>query len=124
VVDEEDRLAQQTGSILRRLDKLELLSSSLDQYETDLVSQDDRLLGVGWFEEKVRGGHTYPICATVHLNRSTRLTELETLAREMKELTASVRQAPPKLDKELSAVRVELRETEAALSKAAKTENA
>jgi hypothetical protein len=118
IVNEEDRLAQQTGSIRRRLDKLEQLSSALDQYDTDLISQEDRLQGVGWFEEKVRDMHTCPVCAAVHPNGSSRLGDLQTLAREMKALTASVHQAPPKLDQEVASVRGELRETEAALSKA------
>ena len=66
VVNEEDQLAQETGVIRRRLDKLEQLSTALNQYGSDLFSQEDRLQGVGWFEEKVQDTHVCPVCAAVH----------------------------------------------------------
>jgi hypothetical protein len=118
VVSDEDQLAQETGSIRRRLDKVEQLSTALDQYGGDLISQEDRLQGVGWFEEKLQDTHLCPVCAAVHTDGNARLADLQTLAREMTALTASVHQAPAKLDQELAALRVELREKEAALSKA------
>ena len=37
VVGDEDRLAQETGSIRRRLDKVEQLSTALDQYGVELI---------------------------------------------------------------------------------------
>ena len=118
VADQEDQLAQETGLIRRRLDKVEQLSLSLGQYETDLVGQEDRLQGVGWFGEKLQDTHTCPVCAAVHNDGNVRLIELQTLAQEMRALTASVHQAPAKLDRELAALRVELREKEALLGKA------
>lgn len=118
VINDEDQLAQETGSIRRRLDKVEQLSTALDQYGTDLVSQEDRLQGVGWFEEKLQDTHACPVCAAVHTDGNTRLADLQTLAQEMKVLTASVHQAPARLDQELASLRVELREKEVALSKA------
>jgi hypothetical protein len=118
VVSEEDQLAQETGSIRRRLDKVEQLSTALDQYGGDLVSQEDRLQGVGWFEEKLNDTHVCPVCSAIHSDGNARLAELQTLAHEMTVLTASVHQAPAKLDQELAALRVELREKEAALSRA------
>lgn len=118
VVNEEDQLAQETGSIRRRLDKIEQLSTAVDQYGSDLVSQEDRLQGVGWFEERLQDRHECPLCSAVHTEGNVRLAELRTLAREMKSLTASVHQAPAKLDQELAALRVELRDREALLSKA------
>jgi len=54
VVNEEDRLAQDIGSIRRRLDKIEQLSTSVEEYGLSLTTQEDRLQGVGWFEEKCR----------------------------------------------------------------------
>ncbi len=118
VISDEDRLAQETGSIRRRLDKVQQLSTALGQYGTDLVSQEDRLQGVGWFEEKLQDTHVCPVCAAVHTDGNTRLADLQTLAQEMKVLTASVHQAPARLDQELASLRVELREKEGALSKA------
>jgi HAMP domain-containing protein len=118
VVSEEDQLAQETGSTRRRLDKVEQLSTALDQYGGDLVSQEDRLQGVGWFEEKLQDTHVCPVCAALHTDGNARLADLKTLAQEMTALTASVHQAPAKLDQELAALRVELREKEGALSKA------
>lgn len=118
VVNEEDQLAQEIGSIRRRLDKIEQLSTAVDQYGSDLVSQEDRLQGVGWFEQRLQDTHECPLCAAVHTEGNARLTDLLTLAREMKSLTASVHQAPAKLDQELAALRVELRDREALLSKA------
>jgi predicted nucleic acid-binding Zn-ribbon protein len=118
VVNEEDQLAQEIGSIRRRLDKIEQLSTAVDQYGNDLVSQEDRLQGVGWFEERLQGTHECPLCLAVHTEGNVQLADLQTLAREMKSLTASIHQAPAKLDQELAALRVELRDREGFLSKA------
>lgn len=118
LIDEEDRLGQEIGSIRRRLGKLDQLSSSVSEYGTTLTGQEDRLQGVGWFEKKVRDAHECPVCAAVHTEGNPRLTELQTLARELKSLTASVHQAPAKLDQELAVMRQELRDRERAISKA------
>ena len=118
VANEEDQLAQETGLVRRRLDKVEQLSMTLNQYGTDLVSQEDRLQGVGWFGEKLQDTHICPVCAAVHNDGNARLADLQTLAQEMRVLTASVHQAPAKLDRELAALRVELREKEVLLGKA------
>lgn len=118
VVNDEDQLAQQVGSLRRRLDKVEQLATSVDEYGTTLVSQEDRLEGVGWLEERFQSTHQCPVCDSVHPRGNTRLAELQTLAREMKSLTASVHQAPAKLDQELATLRAELREKETGLSKA------
>ena len=118
LINEEDRLAQEIGSIRRRLGKLDQLSSSVDEYSNTLTNQEDRMQGVGWFEEKLRNTHQCPVCAAIHTEGNPRLTELQNLARELKSLTASVHQAPAKLDRELAVLRQELREREAAISKA------
>jgi len=118
VVTEEDQLAQEVGSLRRRLDKVEQLWTSLDEYGANLTSQEDRLLGVGWFETKLQNSYECPVCGTVQAAGNTRLAELQMLASEMKSLTASVHQAPAKLDQERAALRVELREKEGLLSKA------
>jgi Protein of unknown function (DUF3732) len=118
VANEEDQLAQETGLIRRRLDKIEQLSMTLSHYGSDLVSQEDRLQGVGWFGERLQDTHICPVCAATHSDGNTRLAELQTLAQEMKTLTASVHQAPAKLDRELATLRVELREKEVLLGKA------
>ena len=118
IINEEDRLGQEIGSIRRRLGKLDQLSSSVGEYGTTLTSQEDRLQGVGWFEEKLQNTHECPVCAAVHTAGNPRLAELQTLARELKSLTASVHQAPAKLDHELAVLRQELRDREGAISKA------
>ena len=112
VAAEEDQLAQDTGSLKRRLDKIEQLSASLNDYGSSFTSQEDRLEGVGWLEEKLRDNHECPVCAAVHTDGNARLTELQTLAREMKTLAVSVRQAPAKLDQEQATLRQELRDKE------------
>lgn len=117
LINEEDRLAQEIGSIRQRLGKLDQLSSSVDEYSNTLTSQEDRMQGVGWFEENLQNTHQCPVCATVHTEGNPRLVELQTLARELKTLTASVHQAPAKLEQELAVLRQELREREAAISK-------
>jgi hypothetical protein len=68
-INEEDRLGQEIGSIRRRLSKLDQLSSSVGEYDTTLTSQEDRLQGVGWFQEKLRDMHECPVCAAVHMVR-------------------------------------------------------
>ncbi|HTI70842.1 MAG TPA: DUF3732 domain-containing protein [Candidatus Limnocylindria bacterium] len=118
VVIEEDRLAQEMGSNRRRLEKIEQLTSTVREYRTNLDGQEDRLLGIGWLEDNIKIRHECPVCATVHTAGNPRLRELQLLAREMKELTASIHQAPPKLEQELATLRLELREQEGALSKA------
>ena len=118
VAAEEDQLAQDTGSLKRRLDKIDQLSASLNDYGSSFTSQEDRLEGVGWLEEKLRDNHECPVCAAVHTDGNTRLTELQTLAREMKSLAVSVRQAPAKLDQEQANLRQELRDKETLLSRA------
>ncbi len=118
LINEEDRLAQEIGSIRRRLGKLDQLSSSVDEYSNTLTNQEDRMQGVGWFEENLSNTHQCPVCAAIHTEGNPRLTELQNLAREFKSLTALVHQAPAKLDRELAALRQELREREAAISKA------
>jgi Protein of unknown function (DUF3732) len=118
LIEEEDRLGQEIGSIRRRLGKLDQLSSSVGEYGTTLTSQEDRLQGVGWFEERVRDTHECPVCAAVHTEGNPRLAELQTLASELKALSDSVHQAPAKLDQELAMLRQELRSREVAISKA------
>jgi len=118
VVNEEDALAQEVGSLRRRLDKIEQLWTSVDEYGINLVTQEDRLQGVGWLEGKVDSLYECPVCAAVHPEGNARLADLLALAREMKSLTASVQRAPAKLDQERASLRVELREKEGLLSKA------
>lgn len=118
LINEEDRIGQEIGSIRRRLGKLDQLSSSVSEYGTTLTSQEDRLQGVGWFEGKLQNTHECPVCAAVHTAGNPRLAELQTLARELKSLTASVHQAPAKLDQELLVLRQELRDREGTISKA------
>jgi uncharacterized coiled-coil DUF342 family protein len=115
--NEEDRLGQEIGSIRQRLSKLDQLSASVGEYGATLTGQEDRLQGVGWFEEKLRNTHECPVCAAVHTDSNSRLSELLTLANEVKSLTVSVHQAPAKLDQELATLRQELREREGAISK-------
>jgi len=92
--------------------------STVGEYGNNLNSQEDRLLGLGWFEEKVQNTLKCPVCSAVHTEANPRLEELQVLAREMKQLTASVHQAPAKLDQEVAVLRLELREREGLLSKA------
>lgn len=118
VITEEDRLAQDIGSIRRRLDKVDQLSVSVDEYGATLSSQEDRLAGVGWFEEKLKNSHECPVCSAVHAQGNPRLRELQVLAHELKTLTASVRQAPAKLDQEQASMKQELRDKETLMAKA------
>jgi hypothetical protein len=118
LVNEEDELAQEIGSLRRRLSKLDQLASSVRDYGTTLTSQEDRLQGVGWFEERVSDAYKCPVCSAVHPDGNPRLADLQALAREWKALTASVHLAPARLDRELADLRLELRNREAAISKA------
>ena len=118
VVNEEDNLAQEIGSLRRRLDKIEQLWTSVDEYGMNLATQEDRLQGVGWLETKVESPYECPVCAAVHPEGNAHLADLLVLAREMKSLTATVQLAPAKLDQERAALRLELREKEGLLSKA------
>lgn len=118
LINEEDRLGQEIGSIRRRLSKLDQLSSSIGDYGVTLAGQEDRLQGMGWFEASLRDPHECPVCSAVHPDGNPRLAELQHLAHELKSLTASIHQAPAKLDQETATLRQELRERESAISKA------
>jgi DNA repair exonuclease SbcCD ATPase subunit len=118
LLGEEDRLAQQIGSVRRRLSKLDQLASSVGDHGATLTNQEDRMQSVGWLENKLKDNHQCPVCAAVHTDGNPRLVELQTLAQELKVLTASVFQAPAKLDQELASLRQELRDLEGAISKA------
>lgn len=118
IIADEDHLAEQVGSIRRRLDKMDQLSVSVNEYGIVLGTQEDRLAGLGWFEQKVQNQHQCPVCSAVHTEGNPRLRELQALAGEVKSLTASVRQAPAKLDQELANLKQELREKESLMSKA------
>lgn len=117
LLDEEDKLGQEISSIRRRLSKIDELSSSVGAYSVTLTSQDDRLKSVGWLEEKLQSTHECPVCAAVHTDGNPRLAELKALAHDLKMLSASVHQAPAKLDQELAVLRKELRDREVAISK-------
>jgi hypothetical protein len=117
LIEEEDRLAQDIGSIRRRLGKLDQLSATVEDYGATLTSQEDRMGGVGWLERKLKDTHQCPVCDAVHKNGNPQLVELKALAQELSVLTASVYQAPAKFDQELAVLRQELRELEAAISK-------
>lgn len=118
LINEEDEVGQQIGSVSRRLGKLDQLSSSVGDYGATLTAQEDRLQGVGWFEQKLRNTHECPVCAAVHTDGNPRLDELKTLATELRTLTATVHEAPAKLDQEVAALRQELRSLETAITKA------
>lgn len=121
IINEEDELGQRIGSIGRRLGKLDQLSSSVDDYGVALTSQEDRLQSVGWLERRLRDSHECPVCSAVHNDGNPRLAELQTLARELKTLTTTVHEAPPKLDQEVAVLRQELRSVENSLSKTRQT---
>jgi phage shock protein A len=117
LITQEDELAQQIGSLRRRLGKLDQLSSSVNEYGVTLTGQQDRIEGVGWFERRMADQDRCPVCAAIHPEGNTQLADLKTLASELKQVTESVGRAPPKLDQEIASLRVELRELEGGLSK-------
>jgi uncharacterized protein YceH (UPF0502 family) len=124
VIAEEDRLASELGSVRRRLDKLDQLSSSVREYDRTLANQADRLEGSGWFREQFQNNFQCPVCTAVHEKPSPHLEELSALASEFSALAASVQQAPAKLDQELADLRQELRDRETALTKVRQTRRA
>jgi len=118
IVADEDYLAEQVGSIRRRLEKMVQLTASVNEYGTALDIQKDRLEGLGWFEQKIKSPHICPLCLAEHTKDNAHLIDLQLLAAEVKSLTGSVQQAPAKLEQELAALKQELREKEGLLSKA------
>jgi energy-coupling factor transporter ATP-binding protein EcfA2 len=117
IVGDEDRLSQEFGETRRRLSKIELLNSSVDEYGTTLTAQQDRMQGVGWFTEKVQGEEECPVCGSTHSIPAETLARLRGLATELNGLSRAIHEAPPKLDEEMLALRQELRERETALNK-------
>ncbi|HEY8856929.1 MAG TPA: DUF3732 domain-containing protein [Rugosibacter sp.] len=117
MLGEEDRLAQQIGSVRQRLSKLDQLSASVGEYGATLTDQKDRMLGAGWLEKKLRETHKCPVCSAVHDEANENLVELQKLAHELGVLSNSVAQAPAKLDQELAELRTELRALEQSISK-------
>jgi len=117
LVNDEDKLGQEIGSLRRRLSNLDQLSSTMGSYGVTLVTQEDRLQGVGWLENKLGNDRKCPVCLAEHQQGNIHLSELVGLARELKSLSVAVQQAPPKLDQELAELRSELREREINISK-------
>lgn len=117
ILGEEDRLARQIGSVRQRLSKVDQLSASVGEYGATLTDQQDRMLGVGWLEEKFQSTHKCPVCSAVHEEGNENLGELQRLAHELGVLSNSVAQAPAKLDQELAELRKELRSLEQDISK-------
>ena len=117
LINEEDRLAGEIGSIRRRLSKLDQLFASVGDYGVTLTEQEDRMLATGWFEQKLQNTHECPVCHAVHIKENKNLDNLRVLAGDLKSLTASVAQAPAKLELELAELREELRTREGAISK-------
>jgi len=66
VVSDEDQLAQETGSIRRRLDKVEQLSTALDQYGGDLISQEDRCKVLAGSKRSCKIRTCAPLCCRTH----------------------------------------------------------
>ncbi|MBP6782173.1 MAG: DUF3732 domain-containing protein [Verrucomicrobiales bacterium] len=118
LINDEDELGQEIGSVRRRLGKMDQLSSSVDDYGAALTAQEDRLQSVGWFQSKLQTPHECPVCSAVHVDGNPRLVELQTLATELKTLTEKVHEAPAKLDQEVATLRQELRTLEGAINKA------
>lgn len=117
LIEEEDRLSQEIGSIRRRLSKIDQLATSVDDYQLSLSTQNDRLRGIGWLEQKLGDATKCPVCFAVHDEENPSLVELRSLAHGLKAMTESVDQAPAKLDRETATLRQEIRDAENALSK-------
>ncbi|MEF8748138.1 MAG: DUF3732 domain-containing protein [Candidatus Accumulibacter propinquus] len=120
ILSEEDRLAQQIGSVRQRLSKLDQLASSVGEYGATLSEQKDRMLSVGWLERKLQATHTCPVCLAVHDGGNKQLGDLQKLAHELSVLSNSVAQAPAKLDQKVAELRNELRSLEHEISKTRK----
>jgi len=117
LINEEDNIAQEMGRFRRRLEKIDQLNSTVNDYHVSLTGQKDRMQGVGWLSEKFKAPYVCPVCATTHASENPHLVELQKLASELGSLTAAVQQAPAKLDKELVELRQQLAEREVAISK-------
>ena len=117
LINEEDGFAKEISSLTSRLSKIELLSSSVEEYGEALTKKEDRLLSSGWFEKTVSDTYECAMCGHVHEQVNPYLADLSTLAHEFKEMTNSVKSAPSKLDSEILELRSELRDRERAITK-------
>lgn len=117
LVNREDEIGQEIGEMRRRLDKLDQLTSTVEEYTVSLTSQEDRISAAGWFAERIQDTHQCPVCDAVHTNGSRKIEELKRVASELKKLSSTVYEAPPKLDQEAAALREELRLREGEISK-------
>jgi len=77
VVSDEDQLAQGTGSIRRRLDKVEQLSTALEPVRRR-PNQPGGSAARCWLvrRRKLQDTHLCPVCAAVHTDGNARLADL------------------------------------------------
>jgi hypothetical protein len=105
--DQEDSLSRDLSQVSRRRLQIERLKSSLDSYGDQLLAQEGRLAGVGWFANRIRTDDNCPLCGSSSVAAKTAIEQLLDLADEMKQLAASTANATPALEREASRLRTE-----------------
>ncbi len=111
LIRDEDKLSYQIGLHRRRLTKIGTLSDSVSEYSKSLSDHKDRLSGIGWLEKNLANNGTIecPLCKTKHNEAVEELGRLNRLAKHYGELSSSIAESHPKLDKEEAKHRAELK---------------
>ncbi|HOY20478.1 MAG TPA: DUF3732 domain-containing protein [Haliscomenobacter sp.] len=112
----QERTLQSEISIRKmRLTKLQNLNSSTTQYKEMIVSQQKRLEPVSWFKEKIN--HEYcPFCDSKNETAQKQIESLEVYSKNLEAISQAVNTKDVNLDKEITDIRIEIRELESKLN--------
>tara|TARA_R100000781_G_scaffold107572_2_gene71851 strand:+ start:792 stop:2834 length:2043 start_codon:yes stop_codon:yes gene_type:complete len=98
--DEQSDLSRQIADRRRSLYRIKRLLSSVTSFGTELKSQDERLFGLGWFQEHVTKVPNCPLCGNENDQAKEQIVRLSELALELEEVTNKALASPPLLDRE------------------------
>lgn len=112
----QERTLQSEISIRKmRLTKLQNLNSSTTQYKEMIVSQQKRLEPVSWFKEKIN--HEYcPFCDSKNETAQKQIESLDVYSKNLEAISQAVNTKDVNLDKEITDIRIEIRELESKLN--------
>ena len=92
-----------------KLSKLEKLRNSTDSYVNNLIFQEERLEGVGWFRDKIKEKSICPLCGEENKSAQREINILIEVAEEIKEKTSNMQDSKMIIDKEINQLKEQLR---------------
>ncbi|QDU14016.1 hypothetical protein CA11_18200 [Gimesia maris] len=112
---EESRLSRQIADRRRNLHRVQRLLTSVTSYGTMLESQEGRLFGLGWFQDKIQKLNNCPLCGNENDSAKVQIERISQLAIELEQLTEGAVKTSPVLDREVLQLESDIRTLEDAL---------